>query len=340
MNAMFIHLEPISLISRAQVLTVELVIQQRLVIPAAMTATYQVAAFYKFLQLHNHRELQASLSSQLKKLGVKGIVLLANEGINGTIAAIGTMPEALEAIKAAICTADLDYKLSTSGAPPFKRLKVRLKKEIVTMGEPLADPNKQVGTYVEPSDWNALISDPDVILIDTRNDYEVAIGTFRNAMDPRTESFGEFPDFVRNKLSASKNAKIAMFCTGGIRCEKASSFMKLQGYENVYHLKGGILKYLEVTPPEESLWQGDCFVFDERVAVGHGLTQSDVSMCFGCQQPVTAQDRQSPLYEKGVSCPRCASQLTVQQRASNRERQKQIDLARKRGQKHLGPVEN
>ncbi len=301
---------------------------------------FHIAAFYKFISLPNHRDLQAPLTAALKELGVKGIVLLAGEGVNGTIAAAAEhLDKAIVVIKSATGATDLEYKLSFSEKPPFKRLKVRLKKEIVTMGAPEADPSKQVGTYVEPSDWNALISDPDVILIDTRNVYEVSIGTFRNAIDPHTESFGEFPAYVRERLQANKHAKIAMFCTGGIRCEKASSFMKHAGFENVFHLKGGILKYLEVIPPEQSRWQGDCFVFDERVAVGHGLSQSDISMCFGCQQPVTPADRGSPLYERGVCCPNCSDSQTETQKSSNRERQKQIDLARKRGQKHLGPVE-
>jgi UPF0176 protein len=301
---------------------------------------YHIAAFYKFAPLPNHRDLREPLLAALKACEAKGILLLAQEGFNGTLAAPeAKLDAALAAIRAVTGVTDFEHKLSFAPEPPFKRLKVRLKKEIVTMGVPEADPNKYVGTYVDPDKWNALISDPDVIVIDTRNDYEVAIGTFQNAIDPHTESFSEFPQYVKEKLKPRKEARIAMFCTGGIRCEKATSFMKREGYENVFHLKGGILKYLEVVPPEKSLWQGDCFVFDERVAVGHGLSQSDVSMCFGCQQPVTAEDRASPLYEKGVCCPHCANTLTERQKASNRERQKQINLARQRGQKHLGPAE-
>jgi UPF0176 protein len=298
----------------------------------------QVAAFYKFTALPHFRDLQEPLLARLKKASVKGSVLLAEEGVNGTIAAPkDQMPHALAAIRE--FAPDFDVKFSDAPAFPFKRLKVRLKKEIVTIGPVAADPTKLVGTYVEPEDWNALISDPDVIVIDTRNNYEVRIGTFRCAIDPHTEQFSDFPKFVREELRADKNKKIAMFCTGGIRCEKASSFMKHEGFENVYHLKGGILKYLENIPREQSLWDGACFVFDERVGVEHGLAVSGHSMCHGCLEPVAADDRISQLYEEGVCCPRCASSLTDEQKASNRERQKQFVLAQKRGTKHLGPLE-
>jgi len=221
-------------------------------------------------------------------------------------------------------------------------MKVRLKKEIVTIGPVKANPNEKVGTYVETAEWNELISAPDVIVIDTRNAYEFGVGTFKGAFDPGTESFSEFPAWVREKFvkgfGAKPNQRIAMFCTGGIRCEKASSFMLNEGFENVYHLKGGILKYLEDVPAEQSLWEGGCFVFDERVAVGHGLQVMDFSTCHGCLKPVSAEDRQSPKFEEGVCCPACADSLTEVQKASNRERQRQVDLAAKRGLKHLGPV--
>jgi UPF0176 protein len=302
--------------------------------------TFCVAAFYKFASLPNYRELQSLLFVPLKALRVKGSVLLAEEGINGTIAA---QPEDLDAALATIShitgIRDIETKFSQTPEMPFKRMKVRLKKEIVTIGEVNANPNERVGTYVEPEDWNTLISDPDVILIDTRNAYEIGIGTFTSAIDPHTESFSEFPGFVRENLNVPKSKKIAMFCTGGIRCEKASSFMKHQGFENVFHLKGGILKYLEVVPPEQSLWQGACFVFDERVAVEHGLKVSDHTMCHGCLEPVTPEQRLMPGYEEGVSCPKCAGKLTPAQLASNRERQKQFTLAQKRGTRHLGPEE-
>ncbi len=301
---------------------------------------YRVAAFYQFISLPDFRDRRDGLHVALQALKVKGSVLLAEEGINGTIAATpGNIDKALQLITDAIGIQFIDAKFSTTQLMPFKRLKVRLKKEIVTIGNVAADPNKNVGTYVDPDNWNSLLSDPDVILIDTRNAYEVGIGTFTNAIDPHTESFSEFPAFVREKLKATKNAKIAMFCTGGIRCEKASSFMKNEGYDNVYHLKGGILKYLELVPIDKSLWQGACFVFDERVAVGHGLTESGHAICHGCLLPVSQSDRADPLYEEGVNCPACAAKLSEKQKKSNRERQKQFVLAQKRGTKHLGPCE-
>jgi UPF0176 protein len=297
----------------------------------------QVAAFYKFTALPHFRDLAAPLLAQLQAAHAKGSVLLAEEGINGTIAAPkDQMQHALAAL--ATIAPGFDVKFSESSSYPFKRLKVRLKKEIVTIGPVAADPTKHVGTYVEPEDWNALISDPDVLVIDTRNDYEVRIGTFAKAIDPHTEQFSDFPNFVRETLKAGKYQKIAMFCTGGIRCEKASSFMKHEGFENVYHLKGGILKYLEAVPQQESLWHGACFVFDERVGVGHGLAVSGHSMCHGCLEPLSPEDRTSTWYEEGVCCPRCANMLTEQQKSSNRERQKQHKLAQKRGKKHLGPT--
>jgi UPF0176 protein len=300
--------------------------------------TFNVAAFYRFTALPDFPALQAPLLAALKKLNAKGTVLLAVEGINGTIAvhgdAIGT---ALDSVCAITGIKDMDVKFSTSAAMPFKRMKVRLKREIVTLGCADADPTRKVGTYVEPEDWNNLISDPDVIVIDTRNDYEVRVGSFARSIDPYTEQFSDFPAFVRERLDANRSTKIAMFCTGGIRCEKASSFMMHEGFENVFHLKGGILKYLERVPAEKSLWQGECFVFDERVAVGHGLAQGTHAMCHGCLMPVSQEDRRSSLYEEGVSCPACHDRLTPEQIASNRERQKQFVLGLKRGKSHLGP---
>ncbi len=299
----------------------------------------RVAAFYKFVSLPHFRDLQVPLLGKLQLAQAKGSVLLAAEGVNGTIAAPkDQMQQALEALYE--IAPGLDVKFSEALDFPFKRLKVRLKKEIVTIGNVAADPTTRVGTYVEPEDWNALISDPDVVVIDTRNDYEVRIGTFKNAIDPHTEQFSDFPAYVRQNLDNQKHKKIAMFCTGGIRCEKASSFMKNEGFQNVFHLKGGILKYLEQIPQQESLWDGACFVFDERVAVEHELKVSGHSMCHGCLEPVSAEDRAAPLYEEGVACPRCAKQLTEAQKTSNRERQKQFVLAHKRGLKHLGPNEN
>jgi UPF0176 protein len=300
--------------------------------------TFKIAAFYQFARLPDYETLQAPLLALMKAHGIKGSVLLAAEGVNGTIA--GTPAELDAALVGFASVTGLDGiepKFSTSDHMPFRRMKVRLKKEIVTIGDVAADPLEKVGTYVEATNWNALINDPDVILIDTRNSYEYGVGTFKGAIDPHTESFGEFPAFVREKLNANKDAKIAMFCTGGIRCEKASSFMLNEGFENVFHLKGGILKYLETVPQSESRWEGACFVFDERVAVEHGLKVSDFSICHGCMNPVSAADRLSEKYEQGVCCPSCADVLTEIQKASNRERQRQIGLAKKKGARHLGP---
>jgi UPF0176 protein len=299
-----------------------------------------VAAFYRFHPLQNTAAIREQLLPALKRLGAKGSVLLAEEGVNGTLAAPSeNIEEVLRAIIALCGLPELDRKYSPAPNLPFMRLKVRLKKEIVTIGNVKANPNEMVGEYVEAKDWNALISDPDVIIVDTRNDYEYRVGTFRNAIDPQTESFSQFPNWVKSNLHNLKGKKIATFCTGGIRCEKATSFMRHEGFENVYHLKGGILKYLEEVPKDESLWDGACYVFDERVAVGHGLEIADFTNCHGCLEPVSATDRQSTDYEEGVCCPHCADKLTEAQKASNRERQKQFELAQKRGAKHLGPVD-
>jgi UPF0176 protein len=300
---------------------------------------FKVAAFYRFSSLPHYEALQEPLLVALKALGIKGSVLLAAEGINGTISGeIDKLDQCLIEIGVVTGIASIEAKYSFAATLPFRRMKVRLKKEIVTIGNVKADPNEKVGAYVEPEDWNALVNDPDVVLIDTRNAYEVGVGTFKGAIDPHTESFGEFPTYVRAHLGNQKHKKIAMFCTGGIRCEKASSFMLNEGFENVYHLKGGILKYLEVVPQDKSTWDGACFVFDERVAVEHGLKVSDFSLCHGCMNPVSAADRLSDKYELGVSCPTCFDKLTAQQFASNRQRQRQMDLAKAKGAKHLGPV--
>jgi UPF0176 protein len=306
-----------------------------------MTADHiTVAAFYRFHPIVDAEAIRAPLLAALKAVGAKGTVLLAEEGVNGTIAApAAKIEQALQAIITLCKLPELDCKYSAASTHPFMRLKVRLKKEIVTIGDVQANPNVLVGNYVEPEDWNTLISDPEVIVVDTRNDYEVRVGTFRNAIDPQTESFSQFPAWVEKNLHNMKGKKIATFCTGGIRCEKATSFMRHAGFETVYHLKGGILKYLEKVSEQQSLWHGACFVFDERVAVGHGLHKSDFTTCHGCLEPVSAAERQSPLYEEGVCCLHCAEKLTDVQKASNRERQKQHELALQRGKKHLGPVE-
>jgi len=269
--------------------------------------------------------------------GVKGTLLLAHEGINGTIAgtdaAIGTV---LSFLRAQPEFKSLEHKESRASKMPFVRMKVKLKKEIVTMGVEDIDPTHIVGTYVAPKDWNALISDPDTIVIDTRNDYETAIGLFHGAVDPKTKTFREFPEWVKNNPGLHEKPKIAMYCTGGIRCEKATAFMKEQGFDEVYHLKGGILKYLEDVPAEESLWEGACFVFDERVSVEHGLKEGSHRLCHACRTPITVEEVTSPFYEAGVSCSNCYGERTQEDRERYRERQRQIALARKRGHEHIG----
>lgn len=268
---------------------------------------------------------------------MRGTLLLAHEGINGTIAGPHAgIRTVLAYLRAQPEFAGLEHKESHAADMPFLRMKVRLKKEIVTMGVEDIDPTRSVGTYVAPEDWNALICDPDTILIDTRNDYETAIGMFRGAVDPNTKTFREFPDWVRQNTGLHNKPKIAMYCTGGIRCEKATAFMKAEGFDEVYHLKGGILKYLEEVPAEESLWEGACFVFDERVSVLHGLEEGEHKLCRACRHPLTAEDTTSPLYEAGVSCPHCHAARSEEDRLRFRQRQKQMDLARKRGERHLG----
>jgi len=296
-----------------------------------------VAALYKFASLPDYAQLQPGLLALCNAQGIKGTLLLAEEGINGTVAGTRTgIDTLLEYLRRDPRLADLEHKESYTDELPFYRMKVRLKKEIVTLGVPGIDPNKTVGTYVKPEDWNAVISDPDVVVIDTRNDYEFEIGTFKGAIDPKTTTFREFPEYVRNNLNPARNKKVAMFCTGGIRCEKASAYMLEQGFEEVYHLQGGILKYLETVPQEESLWEGECFVFDQRVAVKHGLEVGDYDQCYACRHPVSVEDMASDKYVKGISCPRCYDSLSAEKRASITERQKQINLARQRGETHIG----
>jgi UPF0176 protein len=290
-----------------------------------------VAALYKFVTLKDFAGLRQPLLAAMKAHRVKGTLLLAEEGINGTISGSRNAIDGfLGELKSDPRFADIDHKESYCDEEPFYRSKVKLKKEIVTIGVEGVDPNKQTGTYVNPADWNALIADPEVLLIDARNDYEVALGTFAGAADPKTSSFGEFPKFVGDNLDPARHRKVAMFCTGGIRCEKASSYMKSRGFREVYHLKGGILKYLEEVPKEQSMWRGECFVFDHRVAVGQGLVPSELELCHGCRMPLDPADKSSELYEEGVSCPKCFAALSDKSKASARERQKQIDLAKKR----------
>jgi len=299
--------------------------------------SYCVTALYHFTRLADYEELKTPLQDMCEMLGIKGTLLLAHEGINGTIAGTDNAIEQLLAfLKADPRLKSLEHKESRTDKMPFYRMKTRLKREIVTMGVNGIDPNNIVGTYVDPKDWNELISDPDVVLIDTRNDYEVEIGTFQGALNPNTQTFREFPQWVENNRDKLKKPKVAMFCTGGIRCEKASSFMRLNGFNEVYHLKGGILKYLETQPESDSLWDGDCFVFDQRVAVTHGLEQSDYDQCYACRYPITENEKKSAHYIKGVSCHRCYDKISQDQRERFAQRQKQIDLAKTRGDVHLG----
>ena len=296
-----------------------------------------VAALYKFVTLEDYQALREPLLNACIAAGVRGTLLLASEGINGTIAgsreAIDTV---LRELRRDPRLADLEHKESRDIEIPFYRMKVKLKKEIVTLGVEGVDPNRCVGTYVRPEDWNELISNPDVVLIDTRNDYECDIGSFRGALDPRTTSFRDFPAFVRANLDPRKHKKVAMFCTGGIRCEKASAFMLNEGFAEVYHLQGGILKYLEEVPAQESLWEGECFVFDNRVAVDQHLQKGRYDQCYGCRHPILEEDKHSGKYEAGVCCPHCYGQLTPDQQMRFRERQKQVDLAAQRGEPHVG----
>lgn len=300
---------------------------------------YLTAALYKFAALPDYADLRAPLLALCEAQQIKGTLLLAAEGVNGTISG----PEAgIRAVLAWLRNdprlADLEHKESWAAELPFYRMKVRLKKEIVTMGVPGIDPRHIVGTYVKPQDWNALISQPDVVLIDTRNDYEVAIGTFKGAVDPDIRSFTELPAWVQRETEAGRlqgKPRVAMFCTGGIRCEKSTAYMKEQGFDEVYHLQGGILKYLEEVPPEQSTWDGECFVFDERVSVGHGLAQGDYELCRACRFPLSAEDRKSPYYRLGVSCAHCHDKTTDAQKAAYAERQRQVELAEQRGAEHI-----
>jgi UPF0176 protein len=296
-----------------------------------------IAALYKFVRLEDPAAVRGPLAKLCCAQGVKGTLLLAREGINGTIAGSRDGIDAVLAhIRALPGCAQLEHKESFATDMPFHRMKVRLKREIVTMGVDDIDPNLITGTYVEPEDWNALISDPDTVVIDTRNDYEHAIGTFDGAIDPDTKSFSEFPDWFRSKHNEFAGKKIAMFCTGGIRCEKSTAFARQAGADEVYHLKGGILKYLELIPREQSKWHGGCFVFDERVSVGHGLEPDGHALCRACRMPLKPEDLSHADYEEGVSCHNCHDSRTDDDRARYRERHRQVKLAQQRGQKHVG----
>jgi UPF0176 protein len=296
-----------------------------------------VCALYKFVTLNDFEQMRTPLRETMVKNGVKGTLLLAAEGINGTVA--GTregIDKLLDWLRADPRLETLSFKESYDDHMPFYRTCVKLKKEIVTMGIEGIDPKKTVGTYVKPDQWNDLISDPDVVLVDTRNDYEIEIGTFKNAINPNTTSFREFPKYVEENLNPKKDKKVAMFCTGGIRCEKSTAYLKEQGFDEVYHLEGGILKYLEEVPEEESLWEGECFVFDNRVSVNHQLEKGDFDQCHACRMPITEDQKALPEYERGVSCHHCFADNSDADRLRYRERQKQIDLAQKRGESHIG----
>lgn len=297
---------------------------------------FLIAAFYKFTVLDDIESLQKSIEDCCIEHEVKGIVLLANEGINSTIAGprngvlavLGFLREYPQFV-------ELSWKESTTTKQPFRKLRVRLKKEIVTMGVDGINPDRLVGTYVKPEKWNELISDPNVIVIDTRNDYEVEIGTFKDAINPDITSFGELPKWIEENIDIEEQPRVAMFCTGGIRCEKSTALLKEAGVNEVYHLEGGILKYLEKMEEELSLWDGQCFVFDERVSVGHGLEVGEYELCRACRFPICDKDKSSPHYREGISCPRCHDQTSDEQKERFAERQKQIELAKRRGDSHL-----
>ncbi|WP_201588456.1 oxygen-dependent tRNA uridine(34) hydroxylase TrhO [Psychrobacter fozii] len=303
----------------------------------SVTNNIVVAALYKFTRFADFEQYREPILNTMLDNDVKGTLLIAAEGINGTISgtrqSIDTVLDYLRSIEA---IGTFTFKESYTNEQPFYRTKVKLKKEIVTMGVENIDPLQSVGRYVKPSEWNALISDPDVILIDTRNDYEVQIGTFKNAVNPNTETFREFPEYVAKEMDPAKHKKVAMFCTGGIRCEKSTAYMREQGFEEVYHLEGGILKYLEEVPASDSMWEGDCFVFDNRVSVNHNLEKGSYEQCFACRRPITQEEMQSSAYIKGESCPHCIDKATDEQKARFREREHQMQLAKKRGEAHIG----
>jgi UPF0176 protein len=302
-----------------------------------LSNTITICALYKFVRLDAFESLREPLINKMTSVEVKGTLLLAAEGINGTIAGPQQgVDKVLAFLNEQPSLDHIAYKESYAQTNPFHRTKVKLKTEIVTMGVEGIDPSQVVGTYVKPKDWNALISDPEVLLVDTRNDYEIEIGTFKNAINPNTTTFREFPEYVEKNLDKNKHKKVAMYCTGGIRCEKSTAYLKEQGFEEVYHLEGGILKYLEEVPSTETMWQGECFVFDGRVAVNHDLEQGQYDQCFACRFPITEAEKESEHYIEGVSCHRCYDKVTDAQRSRYAERQRQIGLAASRGEAHIG----
>jgi UPF0176 protein len=294
-------------------------------------------AFYKFVTLSDFASLKAPLQARCEQLGVKGTILLAEEGVNGTIAgSLENVSAVLAHLRADARLADLEHKESPATEMPFYRMKVRLKREIVTLGIPGVSPTKVAGTYVKPADWNKLLDDPSVVVVDVRNDYEVAIGTFKGALNPKTKSFSELPDWIRSQNALAGKPKVAMFCTGGIRCEKSTAFLRAEGFPEVYHLEGGILKYLETVPKEQNRWEGECFVFDERVSVGHALERGHYELCRSCREPVGDTQRASPYFERGVSCPKCHETRDELKKEGLRERQRQVELAKSRNRLHVG----
>ncbi len=305
---------------------------------------YSISALYKFHSIEDANKIHNLIRKELKDLDIKGTILVGSEGINGTISSIcpKKLSKGIEYIKSIEGFKNIDIKYSFSKINPFVRLKVKLKKEIVTIGDDSIDPNLISGEYVDPTDWNEIIDDENVLLIDTRNHYECSIGSFKNSINPNTTKFREFPKWLKSQNFSDedkKNKKVAMFCTGGIRCEKASSYMKNQGFENVLHLRGGILKYFESVPEDQSMWNGECFVFDDRVSVKHDLSQGTYDMCHGCRMPITKEDKKSNEYIRGVACPSCYHKTTKEQKSRYMSRQKQMDLAKKRNKKHIGPKE-
>jgi len=306
-----------------------------------MTNQYVVCAMYRFTTLDNYKDLRQPLLKTMERNGVCGTLLLAEEGINGTVSSSRAGIDALlNWLKKDPRLADIDTKESIAEEAPFKRTKVKLKKEIVTMGVPGIDPNHVVGTYVEPEQWNALIQDPEVVVIDTRNDYEIQVGTFEGSINPDIETFRDFPAYMRENFDPKSTKKVAMFCTGGIRCEKSTALLKEQGYEDVYHLKGGILNYLEKVPEEETTWEGECFVFDDRVTVNHALEPGSYSQCNACRMPLDAEAMASEHYVVGVSCPHCYATTTDADRERYAQRELQIKLAKERGETHIGGQAN
>jgi UPF0176 protein len=295
------------------------------------------AAFYKFVDLPDYKSLREPLLKRCEARTVKGTILLAEEGINGTIAgARDNVLDVLSYLRSDPRLADLEHKESGAAATPFYRMKVRLKREIVTLGVPGVNPARMAGTYVKPEEWNKLLDDPDVVFVDVRNDYEVELGSFKGAINPQTKSFSDLPKWVEQEQALRSKPKVAMFCTGGIRCEKSTAYLRSAGFEEVYHLQGGILKYLETIPESESRWEGECFVFDERVAIGHGLKPGRYELCRSCRMPIGETDKSSPKYIAGVSCPKCYDLRSEEKKRSLAERHRQVELAKHRNDAHIG----